>query len=122
MNDIRHDFLSNILHISQADKFKFQDDSNLSISDEVMEFKIKLYEKHLDEFKDIRNIIHFVILSKEFGAKFRIPKSKKNELLDIIKESKIDWGKEFGFAFDFEDYAEYTFSEKQTSIDFKLDV
>lgn len=120
MNDIRHDFLSNILHISQVDKFKFQDDSNLSISDEVMEFKIKLYEKHLDEFKDIRNIIHFVILSKEFGAKFRIPKSKKNELLDIIKESKIDWGKEFGFAFDFEDYAEYTFSEKQTSIDFKL--
>lgn len=119
MNDIRHDFLKNVLQINEMDKFSLQNDSNLSISDEVIDFKIQLYKKQLDEYKNRKNITHFITLSNEFGAKFRIPKSKKEDLLNIIIKSKVEWHEEFGFGFSSNDYYNYAFSEERNTIDFK---
>ena len=112
-NDIRHDFLFNVLGLNNFEEYKFLGNSNLSISSEVLEFKRQLYNKNINDFEGKKNIHLFTSLSEDYISKFRIPRSEKNRILEILNKTQTEWYDEFGFGFHKNEYSDYEFSKTE---------
>jgi hypothetical protein len=112
-SDIRYDFLLNVLGLNNFEDYKFLANSNISISSEVIEFKRQLYNKNIDDFEGKNNIHLFTSLSKDYINKFRIPKSEKNKILQILNKTQTEWYEEFGFGFNSNEYIDYEFSNNR---------
>jgi hypothetical protein len=113
-NDIRYDFLLNVLGLNNFEDYKFLANSNISISSEVIEFKRQLYNNKIDDFEGKNNIHLFTTLSKDYVNKFRIPKSEKNKILQILNKTQTEWYEEFGFGFNSNEYIDYEFSNNES--------
>lgn len=113
-NDIRYDFLLNVLGLNNFEDYKFLANSNISISSEVIEFKRQLYNNKIDDFEGKNNIHLFTTLSKDYINKFRIPKSEKNKILQILNKTQTEWYEDFGFGFNSNEYIDYEFSNNES--------
>ena len=113
-NDIRYDFLLNVLGLNNFEDYKFLANSNISISSEVIEFKRQLYNNKIDDFEGKNNIHLFTTLSKDYVNKFRIPKSEKNKILQILNKTQTEWYEEFGFGFNSNEYIDCEFSNNES--------
>ena len=117
--NIAKDFITNVLKINlNTNNFDFNEIyKNISISDEVVEFKRQLVQRSYSGFNDKELFSNLKTLSTLYGKRFKIPIIYKQKILNVIL-SKSNKFIKYDISFPINEYENYKYLNKKILIKF----